>query len=136
MPPTDRQLQMLTPYTERPRGPRQLGTVLSRVKRATYRHSPTTYRLVGALLRGLEQLRQLMADSQDAFDRPLPLDDPNGRRERGEDAAGAERAPPRRSKQASSGQLPIPGGSFSEQLRRAGLDPKLADRLERRDRNG
>lgn len=129
-PPSDAQLQLLRPYAERERGPGQLGAVLRRCKRARARHSHTTYRLVAAVVRALEQVRQLAQDARDAFSRPLGLSDPNARRERGERELGAERPPPRTSRKSSPGQdTALP---FAERMRLAGLDPKILERFTRK----
>lgn len=127
LPPTTAQLQLLQPYAERSRGPNLVGSTLARVRRAGARHSPTTYRLVAALVRALDHIARLAQDAQDAFDRPLGLDDPNAKRERGEGEPGAQRAPVRRSVRGSPGQLAH--GSFRERMIRAGMSPELADRL-------
>ncbi len=124
LPPTESQLQLLTPYAELPRGPHQLGVVLGHVRRARARHSPTTYRLVAAVLRAIEQFRRLVMAAREAFDRPLDLSDPRARRERGELTKGRERPPPRRSRKASDGQLPVEpppaGETLTDALRRHG----------------
>jgi hypothetical protein len=134
LPPTPAQLQLLTPYAERERGPQLLGHTLRRIRRARARHSPTTYRLVAALIRALEAIRSLATDARSAFDRPLDLSDPRARRERGEGEPAAERPPPRSSRKRSDGQTEADGQlTFRERMELAGLDPALLERFGRRD---
>lgn len=122
-PPSSGQLVLLGPWAELERGPAQLGQATARIARARARHAPTTYRLVAAIVRALGVFRQLAQDARDAFERPLSLDDPNAKRERGEGEPLAERPPVRQSKRPSPGQEHAL--SFRERMRIAGLDPNL-----------
>lgn len=134
-PPTAGQLALLAPYAELPRGGLQLGAALGRVRRARARHSPTTYRLVAAVVRTMELIRNLATNAKHAFSRPLDLSDPTARRERGEGTDAAERAPPRSSRKRAAGQRSTGhAGSLADALRRATDDPdvqRTIDELER-----
>lgn len=125
LPPTAAQLAVLAPYMDQA-DPRRLGQVLRLVRRFDYRRRRTTYGLIAAVRRGLEALRHDTRGIRDAFERPLSLDDPRGKRERGE-RREADRESDRRTtrrrrlelEHEQTAQHPL--GTFDELMARHGL---------------